>query len=391
MGKKILFIYAEKKFKTGAHYINETIIEKLREHGYTVDSLYPTESIDLLSHDMQGIASIMFFYSLIKKHEKNGKYDFVQGTTYTPLAFLGNSTPVISHFGSTTGGFLQAVPSIKNLEKERKDYGRILTSLYENDAIPYLHYPLKPLQDIAKIEIYVAKRSDAVIASSEKVRHELIRYGVPKEKIVLIHNAIEDYWFKSRLVKKVKKNAALVYLGRLGNDSFTVRLKGIPHLIYVFKNYPALEKVVIGMCHNTKQYQNIFGQILNTTTYLSAKKNKIPSILRKHYGDIYLNTSRYEGFCLSLIEAMSQGMIPIVFPFGVVPEIIENGKNGYIVHNSKEMIDRIHLLKSNVAKRREMAQNAIRTARMFKSDTIIQQYSELYKSLDKKKQAAKTR
>ena len=115
MKKKVLFIHSEKKFKTGAHYINDIIIEKLKKQKYSVDNLYPTNSVDLLSPDMFGISNILFFYSLIKKHEDAKKYDIIQGTTYTPLAFIGNGMPVISHFGSTTYGFLKAVPSMKNL------------------------------------------------------------------------------------------------------------------------------------------------------------------------------------------------------------------------------------------------------------------------------------
>ncbi len=381
MKKKILFIHAEKKFKTGAQYINETVIEKFKQQGYKVDSLYPNASIDLLSPDMSGIANILFFYSLIKKHEDSRKYEIIQGTTYTPLAFLGNGTPVISHFGSTTWGFLQAVPSLKNLEKENKELAPIFRNLHENNTIPTLNDSLKPLKDISKIEIYVAKKSDVVIATSEKVRTELLKNKVPKNKIVVIHNAIEDYWFNSKIIRNVKKEASLVYLGRLGNDYFTVKLKGIPRLIYLLKNYPFLNKVIIGMCHNTQQYKKVFNQILNTKTYLSVEKNKIPAILKKHYGDIYINTSRYEGFCLSMIEAMSQGLVPIVFPFGIAPEIIENGKNGYIVHNLREMSSRINELKSNFSMRKMMAEKAMQTSKQFNSETLIKQYIKVYELL----------
>lgn len=390
MKKKILFIHAEKKFKTGAQYINETIIEKFKQQGYKVDSLYPNASIDLLSPDMSGIANILFFYSLIKKHEDSSKYEIIQGTTYTPLAFVGDGTPVISHFGSTTWGFLQAVPSLKNLEKENKELAPIFRNLHENNTIPTINDSLKPLKDISKIEIYVAKKSDLVIATSEKVRTELLKNKVPKNKIVVIHNAIEDYWFNSKIIRNVKKEASLVYLGRLGNDYFTVKLKGILRLIYILKNYPSLNKVIIGMCHNTKQYKKVFNQILNTKTYLSVEKNKIPAILKKHYGDIYINTSRYEGFCLSMIEAMSQGLVPIVFPFGIVPEIIENGKNGYIVHDLREMILRINELKSNFSKRKIMAEKVMQTAKQFNSDALIKQYTKVYESLIKKSAATPT-
>lgn len=384
MKKKILFIYAEKKIKTGAQYINELIIKKLKEQGYHIDNLYPDKSIDLLSPDMVGIANILFFYSLIKKHEEGSKYDIIQGTTYTPLAFIGDGIPIISHFGSTTYGFLKNVPSLERLKKEKDGLVTILRNLYENNAILSINDVLKPLRDISKIEIYVAKKSDIVIATSKKVKNELIKNKISKDKIFLVHNAIEDYWFDSKVIKNVKKETNLVYLGRMGDDPFTVKLKGIPRLLYILKIYPSLDKVIIGMCRNTNQYEKVLSQILNTETYLSLEKQKIPTILKNHYGDLYINTSRYEGFCLSLIEAMSQGLVPIVFPFGVAPEIIENGKNGYIVHNLEEMITRIDKLKSDISNREMMAENAMQTAKQFNSDALVKQYVKVYESLLKK-------
>lgn len=70
-------------------------------------------------------------------------------------------------------------------------------------------------------------------------------------------------------------------------------------------------------------------------------KTDIPTILASHAGSILLVTSRYEGFSLSLIEGMSQGLIPVTFGVGVAPEIIINGVNGYIVDSLDEAIHRI--------------------------------------------------
>ena len=144
------------------------------------------------------------------------------------------------------------------------------------------------------------------------------------------------------------------------------------------------------MCQKTEKYKNVFGQILKTKSYLSVEKKNIPSILGKHYGDIYINTSRYEGFCLSLIEAMSQGLVPIVFSFGVVPEIIENDKNGYIVYSINEMISKINEIKSDVSKRNKIAENAIKTAKKFNSAEMIKHYVNLYESLIKRTAATPT-
>ncbi len=54
------------------------------------------------------------------------RYDIIQGTTYAPLAFLRFSRPIISHFGSTTFGFLRAAPKINLLEN-----GFLVNSLEE--------------------------------------------------------------------------------------------------------------------------------------------------------------------------------------------------------------------------------------------------------------------
>lgn len=388
MSKNILFIHTEKKFKTGAHYINETIIESLEQSGYEVDKLYPEESIDLLSKELAGIANILFFHSLIKRQDTNKHYDIIQGTTYTPLAFIGAGIPIISHFGSTTAGFLAAVPSANALKKEHPELATILQELHVAGIISPSIDPLKPLKDISKIEIYVAKKSDAVIATSEKVRLELIKHDVPRNKIHLIHNAIEDYWFVNTRRSQVKEMAHLVYLGRLWNDEFTVKLKWLLRLIYIFRKYPNAHKVIIGMCHKTAEYQRFFNQIVGTDTHLSVAKEKIPKLLQKHYGDIYLNASMYEGFCLSLIEAMSQGLIPIVFAFWVVPEIIKNGVNGFIVDSLEEMQVRIDEIIHNQSKRILMAAAAVVTSEAFRSWKIIAEYIKIYDGLIAAKHAA---
>jgi glycosyltransferase involved in cell wall biosynthesis len=379
--KKILFIHSEKKQKYGAHYINELTIEKLRKKGYSVDVICPTESINLMSSDMQGISNILFYYSLIQKYKQCQKYDVVQGTTYTPLAFIGNGAKVISHFGSTTWGFLKNVPSHRKLERENSELCTILQSLKENNIISSVHGFTKPLKDISKIELYVARKSDIVIATSKKVRQELIHNKVPPDKIRIIYNAIEDYWFTGRVRKKPKQHAALVYIGRIGDEPFTIKLKGVSRLLYILKNCPSMEKVIIAMCSKVNRYEILFRQILNTTPHLSVEKRKIPNLLKGHYADIYINASRYEGFCLSMVEAMSRGLVPIVFPFGLAPEIIVDGKNGYIVRSLDEMLERIRRIRDRPEKRAAMAVEAMKTARQFDSDTMIRNYHKLYKSL----------
>lgn len=381
--KKILFIHQEKKFKYGAHYINDLIIDKLRCSGNTVDTIYPKESINILSGSLSGINNILFFYSLIgMKKNILKKYDIIQGTTYTILPFLDSKVHLISHFGSTTSGFLRKVPHAKRLYYEKSELIEIYNELKSDLSLHNNSASIRSsLKDIHKIEIAVAKKSTAVIATSENVKKELIRNKVPKSKIHIIHNAIEDYWFKSCKRYPVKNKAVLVYLGRIGEDLFTLKLKGINRLVYVLRQFKSLNKRVIIMTSRLAGYTKVFSKIPRCDLRLSMEKKEIPPLLSENYGDIYINTGRYEGFCLSLIEAMSQGLVPIIFPIGVAPEIIKNGKNGYLVHNIDEMIDRINLLTFNRKKRALMAKESIKTSMQFKSEILIKNLTKLYSEL----------
>jgi glycosyltransferase involved in cell wall biosynthesis len=82
---------------------------------------------------------------------------------------------------------------------------------------------------------------------------------------------------------------------------------------------------------------------------------------------------------------MSQGLVPVTFPIGVAPEIITNGENGYIVNNVENMVKRIRYLLTKKARRRKMAQKAVKTSTLFKSDRVIEKYVNTYRQLRKNK------
>lgn len=53
-----------------------------------------------------------------------------------------------------------------------------------------------------------------------------------------------------------------------------------------------------------------------------------------------------EPFGLVLIEAMSCGTPVIAYPNGAIPEIVEDGKNGYLAHSTDEMVAKIKMIDS---------------------------------------------
>lgn len=376
---KIAYIHDDKKINTGAHHINNLMVNKLREHGVMVKNVYPrVDLIDTSRVSLKGVANILFFYSLLEQKKEILKYDLIQGTTYTPITFLPFNIPVVTHFGSTTKGFLRSVPRIKYIEKELLS---IWHKLRKDKIIPELDLKTrKPLMDIADIEFFAASKSNKVITTSKIVKNDLIQYGQVKPgKICVIHNAIEDYWFDTPLYELSEPK--LIFLGRIGNDVFTWRLKGVDRLIKIYQGFANLEKISIAITTNKKVGSWLNNNIPNHKYLFNFPKDKISKVLHSYRGSIFLLTSRYEGFSLSLIEAMSQGLIPVAFPVGVAPEIIINGKNGYLVNSTKEARVRIKEILGDDNLRMNMSRVAYLTSLKFKAHILAKKLVSLYKQV----------
>lgn len=281
----------------------------------------------------------------------------------------------MSHFGSTTKGFLDATP----LAKDIKDCSAFWYKLKKEGVIESVNLKTrKPLRDIAEIEAMVARGANRVIATSEKVKQELISQKVLADNIEIIHNSIEDYWFESNLTFD-SQPTHLIFLGRLGGDPFNLKLKGFDRLVHLFTAFKEVPKVTVCMTQNKKLVSWMMSNLYHNSLFVNLKKDRIASLLNKYAGSIALITSRYEGFSLSLIEAMSQGLVPIVFNVGVAPEIIINGENGFIVDNLKEAQEKVSVLLSNPVLRQKMSKEAYRTSQCFTADKLADRLEAFYR------------
>src|SRR3989344_147431 len=135
------------------------------------------------------------------------------------------------------------------------------------------------------------------------------------------------------------------------------------------------------MSKKKKLGQWMKNNIPNHSIIANAIKDTIPSLLNQCAGGVALLPSRYEGFSLSLIEAMSQGLVPISFSVGVAPEIIRNGENGFIVHTIEEAEEKIKLVLNNVALRCRLALAARESSKQFRSDTMIEKTLVIYSKI----------
>ena len=102
---------------------------------------------------------------------------------------------------------------------------------------------------------------------------------------------------------------------------------------------------------------------------------------------LYIMSSRYEGFPMVLLEAMSCGLPCVSFncPNGA-KDLIENGKNGFLVDylNVNELAEAICLLIDKESLRRQFGQKAKEDVRKYLPDSIMMLWVNLFESICKK-------
>ncbi len=102
---------------------------------------------------------------------------------------------------------------------------------------------------------------------------------------------------------------------------------------------------------------------------------------------IYLMTSIYEGFPMSLIEAADAGVPAIAFSCPAGPaEAIIDGETGYVIPegNISLMAERLRTLMSSPELRAEMGRNAEKRCADFDIKEIMGQWTDLFREVKKK-------
>ena len=111
-------------------------------------------------------------------------------------------------------------------------------------------------------------------------------------------------------------------------------------------------------------------------------RSDIPDVLGAM--DVFTLSSDYEGNPLSVMEAMAAGLPVVATSAGGVPNLLENGKEGFIVQpgNAHDLSNAMSLLLGNRDLRRCLGTAAAQRAReTFDVSAMVQAYEEMYETL----------
>lgn len=162
---------------------------------------------------------------------------------------------------------------------------------------------------------------------------KLIENGIPKDKV---ENVVCPVPIGKKLERAYSKAGDAVVLAYAGRLTLKDPDKRIDLLIPFIERLEKSKTNYILHIAGDGDYR----QELETFIYQSHLQKKIfihgliPRDQMKEYWkntDIFINISDSEGNCMSMLEALSQGCVPILTDVSGVRDSVENGYNGYIV------------------------------------------------------------
>ena len=239
---------------------------------------------------------------------------------------------------------------------------------------------------ITRLEVkYLYPMADRMITSSQGVKDEFVNeWGFKSDLISEIHNPVDIEKINLMIMEEVdlpwEKDISVKWLiaaGRLTEQ------KGFDDLIDIFIKVRKVINVRLMILGEGELKDHIEKRILSENLYGEVYMAGFVSNPWKYMklSDLYLSTSKWEGFHLTIAEAMACGTVPVVTDCDFGPsEIIDDGVNGRLlpVGDVNAMSDAIIELLENENQRKRMSEKAIIRAYDFDTSKIIKQYEALF-------------
>ncbi len=169
----------------------------------------------------------------------------------------------------------------------------------------------------------------------------------------------------------------MVAAGRLTRQKGFDRL--IPAFDQVVSKHPDWTLRIYGSGpHRRRLQQAIIDRELYNNVHLMGRSDRMGEELAK--GSVYVLSSRFEGFAMVILEAMSKGMAVVSFDCPRGPsDLITHGSNGLLVPDGDvDALARALLeVVEDEGRRRRLGAEALRTAEHYSADTVGRRWEDL--------------
>ena len=232
------------------------------------------------------------------------------------------------------------------------------------------------------------KAFDAYLALTDAEADRVTRWGYPLGRMRVVGEGIDRVEFEGHEVSidKVREKWSLshpivaLYVGGLWENK---RVDRIVRSMEPVKDRMAL--VIVGrdvpgsMCDREKTTA-LAGRLGVEVKFLGAGLSRTELLAAYRSADLYVQGSQYEGFGLSVLEAMASGLPFVAFDAGAARRLAQSG-GGRVVTTEAEFSRSLRELAADPTLREGMAKQARSEARRWDWDVVVDHYLAVYREV----------
>lgn len=234
----------------------------------------------------------------------------------------------------------------------------------------------------------VLKNANVVISLTEDMKGEIQR--ICNRDVWVIPNGIDLQRFQNLPTKESIRSRL-----RLDNDEkiilFVGTLRPVEGVKYLIEAMNIIKQqnttarlMLVGDGEERQGLEGLVKELKlgGCVTFVGKVPNeRVPAYMAA--ADIFVLPTLSESFGIVNLEAMAAGLPVVASRVGGLPEIIEEGENGFLVEPKKpeQIADRVLMLLSDAGLRQNMAQSNRNKARRYSWQNTVGQLEALYRRL----------
>ncbi|PAU81444.1 glycosyl transferase [Halovibrio salipaludis] len=235
----------------------------------------------------------------------------------------------------------------------------------------------------------VLRRMQGVILVNEPMRVEL-ESVLQGSKAHVIPNGVDIADIERRAEEEPASDMGhflsthspvILGVGRLSREKAFERL--IEAFAAIRDHYPQAGLLVVGEGKQRGELESLVQQYsLDTDVLMPGFQENVPALMAR--ADALVIPSRTEGLPITLLEAMTLKLPVIASAVGAMPEVLENGENGWIVQEPfpESIRDSLHECLKNQEPRSYKVQKAYQKVhRIYSSRAMATAYSDIYQQV----------
>ncbi len=222
------------------------------------------------------------------------------------------------------------------------------------------------------LRTFYIRRADRIITPSRYLARWIAQLGIPEEKVRIVYNAVErlNGIQPATIPMAARVNLRVVTVGRL------IALKQIDLLIQAVSRLKDVGLVVVGDGPERERLEKLAQELgVAERVYFTGMTSKEAMLSFLCACDLFVLNSTHEGFPYVLLEAMSLGLPVVATAVGGIPEIVQDGKNGFLIapNANGELPKKLAMLLSCPSVRKRLAAGAKRTVEQFRFSAVVEE------------------